>query len=406
MRPNTSTSVLLTLVAASNFIVAARAASTLQCFGDGAKICYAATPTSYNGTTVDMLIKTTVRAGWISIGIGAGMDATDMIFAWPTIEPIDNLATWNLVRRWSTGYSKPDFAPEQNLQLISTTELPDEHGYHHLVVRRPVASSGTGRAADKQLVDTDMDMSWAVYESGFRTVSLASFPSHDSAGRFQYNSLKWGSADAISQLMATTATTTVTPLPAMVPRKTSLVVHACCMASAMTFWGPMNVFFARYLKFLVGPGWYHLHAGGIAIPMLLLAATGVSSVASTSVVHFSTNHSKVAITVLSCTLLQATAGAITFRSIVDRRTRTRFTMLARMLHRRLGYLVVCGAIVTMCLGHIMLGSNSIIFGLNITWVSLIACAFVVAEVYRRKALRAAMEDTNLLLASAAASPTK
>ncbi|ORZ33836.1 hypothetical protein BCR44DRAFT_1191639 [Catenaria anguillulae PL171] len=154
-------------------------AGPVQCFANS-QLCFQAAATPGNPQSTDFLFTTKVAAGWISVGIGEGMDNADMIMLWRT-----PAGDWTFSRRLSTGYTRPPAAQQQLYTLVNSTRVADPTtGTFQILVRRPAARPSTNNAADRAVVNAAMPMAWAVYSGS--GVGANNLPKHTNEGRFEY----------------------------------------------------------------------------------------------------------------------------------------------------------------------------------------------------------------------------
>ncbi|KAI9219141.1 hypothetical protein BC828DRAFT_399104, partial [Blastocladiella britannica] len=220
-------------------------------------LCFAAAPTNGSTTSVDMLVQTSQKSGWVAIALGSSMSNTDVAVRVSLEESQRATSTsplkhdshfkqflyrdaggkWAVTRRFATGLSQPEAAPEkgQVLKIVqATTGTGDANGMHHILLQRPLANSGIGKPYDRAVATGATSMAWAMYE-GTANISPAGFPIHSYRGQFSYNLLDGSASVVFAPASAVTAPAAppAAPVEAASPSPPMLIlIHAICMGLA------------------------------------------------------------------------------------------------------------------------------------------------------------------------------
>ncbi|KAJ3373123.1 hypothetical protein GGF31_001111 [Allomyces arbusculus] len=312
------------------------------------KLCVAmAAVPGTGGKYVDVRLNTTVKDGWVGVGIGASMASADCLMAWR------ESGRWVVSRRYATGRVTPRAAPTQSVRIVASTT-------DSVTIRRP-ASLMADAQHDRSFQGTAQAFIWAVADG--RATSANSLGKHQDAGVFTYNALVTDGSAAVVGVGAN--------------RTAMLIAHGVLMAVAWSVVSFMGIYAARFLKNIRPKTWFPLHRALLSLVVVLTLIAFAIAVAATDCEHFSSTHGALGLAVVVLSVMQALLGVAIDKWFDPTRTRAPWH---DKLHWALGYIVAVLAPVNVVLGHFEIESATWVLALNGAVVGAAIGVFVWAQV--------------------------
>ncbi|KND00190.1 uncharacterized protein SPPG_04530 [Spizellomyces punctatus DAOM BR117] len=199
--------------------------------------------------------------GWVGFGIGASMDAADVMMAYP----VSNGQNVAITRRTANGHRLPTLNPTQDLQIIAnSTGIFTINNVQKYVVTfdRSIASPGNNLPA---IQSSSQSFIWAGY-AGAPPASATNVPRHTARGTTTGNLMDGSMAFSETQPDGTTSNVVH---DAAANTGNLIQAHGILMFLGWVVLAPLAIVIARFFKPALGVWWFRLHWA------LMLLAAGV-----------------------------------------------------------------------------------------------------------------------------------